>query len=280
MSTDEPTDVVPKKEGIISQLSSQISAIINSFFGLPQMIKDWVNSPEGSLAINSLAYILSPFDAGFSLSVIVPYLQSLANTDKRERFSKHIVDVKKQLDGKQFNRNFVSSELGKKLLDEMIKTIIEETDKEKIEAKKSLFINAITSKSYDELLYEQCNNMLKRLDGVDIAILRTYFSPQDAITDLYHKLHGNVRDYTNMELPKSLSIHFDMDIDIFNISIDRLHQEKLIRHATTILIQGKIEESDVEGTINRTVNDVRNGITNFGMKFIKMIIRKQGILSE
>lgn len=254
--------------------------MINSDRNLILKIKDRAKE-AGIIAKNSFwgwldktTYLL-PHVVGNELvmAATLPLVPSLiVDTYKRERFQTHVSDLGKRLyDSKEeLNSEFIKSVYGRKSFEDTIKSILDETEKEKIESLKNFLLNSYKQQEPDEMLTRFYFDRLCEMDVRHIQILLFFENPISNLEIIFNKRKQN--NMLHVDLPKDLNTYcLKWHDKLFESAFEDLRDWGFIQARAT----GTYSRNDLETKKDKMIEDIvyklDTQFTSYGKNFLKFV---------
>ena len=165
---------------------SQLYVKLDKIKQFPQRIIDsarWIYSPEYADALRKIMESIGPFIAEEPIGFLFPLLIECTDIAIRRRFIEHVPDLIHQLDQKkpQLNREYMHSPDGQKLLKNVLRNMIQETNEEKIKYLKQFLVTGYTRKDTDLELTNMFFKILIDMEPIHIKLLGVLKNPREII---------------------------------------------------------------------------------------------------
>lgn len=231
----------------------------------------WLNSDDGQSLQNSLVSIGSLLDFRFFGGLIYSYLPNLMNLDKRERFSTHMQDIANNLTINELNRELVKSPLGRSIMEETIRTILDEINNEKIVVQKSFLLNSYTSTDSDQLLLESFQRILTNADPSELLILKICNEPEETVKQILHAKAGNADQLVNVNILACLGDYLKIDNDLCEVAIKKLQSNGLLDANSGDLPAGGYFKGNYTNSYPELAKRMKKLLTPLATKFLQSI---------
>lgn len=165
---------------------------------------------------------------------------------------------------------FIYSEKGRKILRDVFKEIINETEEEKINYLRSFLVSTYTKQDMERVRTEDYWDTLISSKPVDLQILKIVYQPRETVKQILERiLQPGIEQTHNIkdEIGKTLGF----DPGVYERALKRLSDNGVIASIpnNTGWSNARYAKKDLEVAINATTTDVQNVVTQFGKDFIR-----------
>lgn len=156
---------------------------------------EWLYSTEWAGVSQKIIGSMGLFVVGDPIGFIFPLVVECTDIAVRKRFTKHVPDLMDSLEQKrsQLNLKYVHSSEGQKLLKDTLRTMIQETNEEKIKYLKQFLVTRYTSKNTDSELANMFFKILINMEPIHINLLAVLKNPREIILSIANKRKNNPR---------------------------------------------------------------------------------------
>jgi len=214
------------------------------------------------------------------IATIVPMIPSLIyDSVKQKLLEKHVPDLGNRLSAEEstLNFEFIHSLEGRKLFQETISQILEQTSEDKIEFYKKLLINAYTLPDPDIELIISYKRILDTLQITDIVILKNLHSPNYVCRKILenNKTHGG--NMVNFDLRNHMWKVLNIDERLFQKLLIKLESDNLIHEESSDRSwpKGGYRLHDLEEGVRNMSAGAHNILTDYGLGFIQFIVTEK-----
>jgi len=176
----------------------------------------------------------------------------------------------------EWRKKFYKSEFGQKLLKDTLNDIIHEQDEDKIEFHKQFLLNTYKKPEKGNELLQAYKDLLRSLDSVQLRILSFLYQPDKQVREIIEKLRENEgNESPQYQLKTNLVSAFGIDKLLFDTAAIRLEAANLIsmKGKAEEWCQGDYRDSPLEESIARINDEAHKLLTEYGINFIKFVIR-------
>ena len=154
----------------------------------------WIYSSEGKLVTKIIASIGS-FVVGDPTGFVLPFILESSDVVIRKRFLKHFPDLVNRLEQnrERLNHNYLKSSEGQKMLKDTLRSIIQETNEEKIEYLKKFLLTSYTTKKPNSELINTFFRILINMEPIHIKLLTVLKNPKEIMIYVANERKKNPR---------------------------------------------------------------------------------------
>ncbi len=236
-------------------------------------VLDWTKSNEGIVvkgSIASLAATLGMFEP--VIGVCTAFAMELYDPLKRKIFVSEITKVSEEFEKLQdsLDFEFIQSDKGMKILSDVLKEIINETEEVRRKYLRSFLVSTYTKQDMERVRTEDYLDTLISSKPVDLQILKTVYQPREIVKQILERIlePGITRTHN---LKDQIGQTLKIDPDVYERALKRLSDNEVIVNIQNNpgWSNARYSKEDSQVALNTTTLDVQNRVTRFGKDFIK-----------